>query len=100
MLLTIRDKSTQAITTLSTDPSSLSLEQAARVKSVKKYSMQKEQDSLKIVEDLLCLCQSNILDSASTLCSTASQLDTKRQANSFGPVKAFEQEDKLTVKSQ
>ena len=100
MLLTIRDKSTQAMTTLSTDPTSLSLEQAARVKSVKKYSMQKEQDSLKIVEDLLCLCQSNILDSASTLCSTASQLDTKRQANAFGPVKAFEQEDKLTVKSQ
>lgn len=66
LLIAIRDKHLEEVTTLSTDPDCFSLKDAARSKLVRKLAMDDEKESLKAVTSVLTESKKYLLESATT----------------------------------
>ena len=66
LLIAIRDKHLDGVTTLSTDPSSFSLKDAARSKLVKNLAMVDEKESIHAINGVLTDKKKHLLESATT----------------------------------
>ena len=76
LLIAIREPHTDNVTTLSTDPSSFSLKEAARSKLVKNLAMNDEKESLQAVKSVLSDRNKHLLESATTQSSNFSEANT------------------------
>lgn len=66
LLIAIRDKHSEGVTTLSTDTASFSLKEAARSKLVRNLAMVDEKESLQVVTSVLTDRKKHLLESATT----------------------------------
>ena len=66
LLIAIKDKHHDEVTTLSTDPSSFSLKDAARSKLVRNLAMVDEKESMQAVIGVLTDRKKHLLESATT----------------------------------
>lgn len=80
LLIAFRDKYLDGVTTLSTDPDSFSLNDAARSKLVRNLAMVDEKESLQAVTDVLTDRTKHLLESATTKSSNFSEANTAYQS--------------------
>ena len=66
LLIAIKDKHHDEVTTLSTDPSSFSLKDAAKSKLVRNLAMVDEKESMQAVTGVLTDRKKHLLESATT----------------------------------
>lgn len=66
LLIAIRDKHLDSVTTLSTDPGSFTLKDAARSKLVRNLAMDDEKESLQTFTGMLTDSKKHLLESATT----------------------------------